>query len=120
MKILISVSAEPVSTVLRKMVATINADVPGHATAGTYTNVSCFGRVAHYLRTNWNDSWKILMFGFDGVEHCCLYTEDGKKLVDTFNGVPKADGYYNRRGECYPNLASIRLSDLSNKVSRLQ
>lgn len=77
------------SVVLTKMATTIDPTV---SRLNGYTNNSCFGRVAHYLKQHWNDTWYILLFGLrepNEVTHCCLYDANGKPVVDTFDGTPK-------------------------------
>ena len=71
------------------MAATILATVPGHKTPGTFTSNSCYGKVAHYLRSHQPENGFILLFGDEhNVSHACIYDNHGRKLVDTFSGHP--------------------------------
>ena len=74
--------------VLTKMATTIS---PSSSNLNGYTSRSCFGKVAHYLKTHRDSTWYILLFGIAGVNevtHCCLYDNDGNRVVDTFDGHP--------------------------------
>ena len=101
-------------TVLVKMATTIDPNV---SSLNGYTNRSCFGRVAHYLKAHTGEpSWYILLFGFKNngeVTHCCLYSNDGERIVDTFDGEPRhtVDGivYIDVNGNEHELLASITL-----------
>ena len=87
-KQLLSVHEDHVNVVLTKMATTINPTV---SELNQYSNRSCFGRVAHYLKDHNDPSWYIMLFGFRDngeVTHCCLYDATGKRIVDTFDGTP--------------------------------
>lgn len=79
--------------VLAKMAATINHASPGPGSPGTYTDSSCYGKVAHFLRNHahLDPDWYLLLFraGTDPhkIAHVCLYDKDGP-VVDTFDGHP--------------------------------
>lgn len=99
--------------VLRKMAATI---APSTSQLNGYTNRSCFGKVAHYLKTNHNPDWYILLFGLrsaNEVTHCCLYDDAGNQIVDTFDGEPKNDGgnivYVDRHQNQHELLISLKV-----------
>jgi hypothetical protein len=116
MKILISLSGDVPHRVLAKMIDTINSDA--ERGSGIFTNKSCYGRVAHYLRNNWEDSWQILMYGEHYVIHCCLYSHSGKKIVDTFNGTPGP--VYTVDGDEIPLLAAIPLHTIKSAIERFK
>ena len=89
MKIHHLLNEENAQTVLMKMATTIDPSTGGE---NGYTNRSCFGRVAHYLKNHRNPNWYIMLFGFVNngeVTHCCLYDNNGTRVVDTFDGAPK-------------------------------
>lgn len=92
MKIRELLCEESAQTVLTKMATTIN---PAVSQLNGYTSRSCFGKVAHYLKTHRDPSWYILLFGIrsaNEVTHCCLYDDVGNRIVDTFDGEPKNVG----------------------------
>lgn len=97
--------------VLVKMATTIN---PASSNMNGYTDRSCFGKVAHYLKSHQNPNWYILLFGIRGareVTHCCLYDEEGTRIVDTFDGAPaNVDGdivYVDKDNKHHELLISI-------------
>ena len=74
--------------VLVKMATTIS---PTSSNLNGYTDKSCFGKVAHYLKDHRAPNWFILLFGIraaNEITHCCLYDTDGNRIVDTFDGYP--------------------------------
>ena len=101
--------------VLVKMANTVVAQDPGHETPGTYTDKSCYGKVAHALRQVWarahldEPNWYILLFssGTDtsNVAHACLYTQTGVKVVDTFPGKP-----VNREGQVLYEVPGVDIN----------
>ena len=116
MRVLLSLSGDVPERVLDKVIATINSEAPT-GTAGIFTNRSCYGKVAHFLRQHWDDNWILYMFGAHYVEHACLYTQSGQKVVDTFSGRLDAAGY-SIQDEDIPLLRKIKLSAIRHKVSR--
>lgn len=105
--------------VLMKMATTID---PSISNLNGYTNRSCFGAVAHYLKTHsYEPSWYILLFGFkdnNEVTHCCLYDEEGNEIVDTFNGhpanTPTGLYYVDEMGNKHALLASLTVRTFVN------
>lgn len=102
---------ESAQIVLTKMATTID---PSVSNLNGYTNRSCFGKVAHFLKQNQNPAWYIMLFGLKSaneVTHCCLYDADGNRVVDTFDGEPQNnDGvitYVDSRGNNHELLASL-------------
>ena len=103
--------------VLETMARTITSDNPGRQTKGTYSDSSCYGKVAHRLRNQANPNWYILLFSFGHpsfkVAHACMYSDSGERVVDTFSGMPtlyQGKLYYERPGydvETYPLLYCI-------------
>ena len=111
MKIIELLNEENSMVVLTKMATTID---PSTSKLNGYTNNSCFGRVAHFLKTNHDPNWYILLFGFQQngeVTHCCLYDDDGNRIVDTFDGEPvnRENGivYLDKHGNEHELLASL-------------
>lgn len=105
--------------VLLKMATTIDPSAGGQ---NGYTNRSCFGKVAHFLKTNRNPNWYILLFGFrenGEVTHCCLYDDAGQRIVDTFDGEPKnVDGnilYIDKHGHEHEMLASLSVAQFEQR-----
>lgn len=119
MKIRHLLNEENAQTVLLKMATTIDPSAGGE---NGYTNRSCFGRVAHYLKSHRDPSWYILLFGFQGngeVTHCCLYDNEGNQIVDTFDGEPRNVGgnivYVDKQGNEHELLASVSVSQFEQR-----
>ena len=105
--------------VLTKMATTID---PSTSNLNGYTNRSCFGKVAHYLKQKRNPEWYIMLFGLrsaNEVTHCCLYTADGVPVVDTFDGEPQRVGgefmYVDSNGNHHELLASLTVGQFINQ-----
>lgn len=107
--------------VLTKMATTINRDVSTH---NQYTDRSCFGKVAHYLKKHRNPEWYIMLFGAGvnrEVTHCCLYDATGAAIIDTFGhgGSPQnVDGnvvYVDADGRHHPLLLSITVGNFCSQ-----
>ena len=103
--------------VLTKMATTINRSV---SDLNQYTDRSCFGKVAHYLKTHKDPNWFIMLFGAGvtrDVTHCCLYDAKGVAIIDTFGhgGSPQnVDGevvYVDADGRYHPLLLSITVGN---------
>lgn len=119
MKIRKLLCEESAQTVLTKMATTID---PSMSQLNGYTNRSCFGKVAHYLRTHRDPSWYILLFGLrsaNEVTHCCLYDDSGTRVVDTFDGEPRnIDGnivYVDRHSHEHELLVSLSVSQFERR-----
>lgn len=117
MELLISVSGavNSLPNVIRKIVKTV---LLPEGSPDTYTkaSMSCYAKVARYLRNEWDNSWTIMFFGGtgDNVAHACLYSPDGKPIVDTFvkTGRPTfKDGklVYEAGAHTYPAVLSMTL-----------
>lgn len=86
MKLFISISAGNPRTVYQKIAATIKRPM---GSVGTYTPNSCYGRVAHTLKTQqFPDTHEILLFSFfdNSVDHAVLVDANLKPIVDTSGG----------------------------------
>ena len=112
---------ENAETVLKKMAFTIDPNKALPMKNG-YTNGSCFGKVAHYLKTNDSGNDYIMIFGIKGadqVTHTCLYSDSGKEVVDTFDGEIVHNGeqivYNDYNGKQHELLASIKVSDFRKR-----
>lgn len=108
------------SVVLRRIAATINNDP-----RNSYTDRSCFGKVAHFLKNHRANDWYILLFGFtdnDEVTHCCLYSSDGKQVVDTFDGKPivtqRGIVYVDKDGHEHELLASVSIPNFERYLTK--
>ena len=119
MKIIELLNEENSMVVLTKMATTID---PSTSKLNGYTNNSCFGRVAHFLKTNHDPNWYILLFGFQQngeVTHCCLYDDDGNRIVDTFDGEPvnRENGivYLDKHGNEHELLASLTVAQFQQR-----
>ena len=119
MKIRELLCEESAQTVLTKMATTID---PRVSTLNGYTNRSCFGKVAHYLKTHRDPNWYILLFGIrsaNEVTHCCLYNDTGKRIVDTFDGAPTNVGgdsvYVDRDGYNHELLTSLTVAQFEQQ-----
>lgn len=119
MKIIELLNEENSMVVLTKMATTID---PSTSKLNGYTNNSCFGRVAHFLKTNHDPNWYILLFGFrqnGEVTHCCLYDDDGNRIVDTFDGEPvnRENGivYLDKHGNEHELLASLTVAQFQQR-----
>lgn len=119
MKIRQLLTEETAMVVLTKMATTID---PSASKLNGYTNNSCFGRVAHYLKQHRNPDWYILLFGFQEngeVTHCCLYDNDGNRVVDTFDGAPKNIGgnivYVDKHNNEHELLASMNVAQFEQR-----
>lgn len=119
MKIRQLLTEENATTVLTKMATTID---PSASQLNGYTNNSCFGRVAHYLKTHRDPNWYILLFGFrenGEVTHCCLYDNEGNRIVDTFDGEPKNLGgnivYVDKHGNEHELLVSLSVTQFEQR-----
>lgn len=120
-KLLISLSVGHSKDVLAKIALTISHASPGRSRSGTgtYSRDSCYGKIAWYLREHksWNPSDTILLFGvskdMQDVAHACLYSDQGKVIVDTFKGKPvNVDGsivYRTNSGSDYALIAAVTL-----------
>lgn len=120
MRLHISLSTDYPVEIVRKLLATINSkEVPTGHIRGTFSKGNCYGNVAHYLRDHWDDSWVLWLFGhkLHGVTHCCLYTQNGVKVVDTFSGKPTTEGYL-IPGDSIDLIAHMPLSALRPKITR--
>ena len=113
MKICELLCEESAQLVLTKMATTIDPTV---SRLNGYSNRSCFGKVAHYLRAHRDPSWYIMLFGFVNnkeVTHCCLYDDAGNRIVDTFDGSPQRIDdtivYVDKQGHHHEYLTSISI-----------
>jgi hypothetical protein len=110
--------SDPISHVLRNIIATIDTNSSGRSVKFVFTDESCYGQIGHYLSNHWDDSWTIFFFGVHGVDHACLYSQDGKPIVDTFSGRVTADGYVTTGHVVYPMLGYIQLSKIRSYIRR--
>lgn len=126
MRIADLLTEERVDRVKAKMAFTIDpAHVRVPVTNG-YTNVSCFGKVSHYLRNNQTDPEAlILLFGFADnkeVTHVCLFDQNKQTmLVDTFEGniVKRDDGkvvYRDKNNDDHELIQSISVRNFMREM----
>lgn len=88
-------SAQTVDEVLRKIAATIADDPQRYGVANVYTAKSCYGAVAHHLKTHpkLKDGF-IMLFAVsedydDIVSHALLMGNSGKAIIDQFEAQGK-------------------------------
>lgn len=89
MKLLISLSAASLRDVLAMMRHTIATDADWRKVdAGVYTPKSCYGAVAHYLKSNSPDGLTVMVFGLgQWVSHVILVDDHGRYVVNTVPGT---------------------------------
>ena len=119
MRITQILNEESADVVLTKIAATID---PAATNLRGYTNRSCFGKVAHYLKRRRDPSWYIMLFGLKSaneVTHCCLYDTNGNRVIDTFDGEPVNQKgqimYVDKQGNEHELLASITVQRFMNQ-----
>ncbi len=86
-------SRSPYQIVLAKIAATITGDPARFnvefKNGKGYSNQSCYGSVAHYLRRHRHAPAHIMLFGStatDDVTHCLLVDDAGTFIVNTMPG----------------------------------
>lgn len=118
MQIFISTSADKLDNVLQLMINTIQLPKGSKNTYGS-ASTSCYAQVAKYLRTHFHPTWQLMFFGghADNVSHCCLYSDSGEPIVDSYleHGgkleVLNNKLHYTTPKESYPVLMSVTMAD---------
>lgn len=117
MHLLLSISAASLFDVLRKMRHTIASDADWRKKdSGIYTPDSCYGAVAHYLKSNRPDGLTVMIFGTgQWVSHALLVDEHGDYPVNTVPGKVRkmADKivFHQRDGQLHNLLYSRNAKD---------
>lgn len=121
MKLLISLSAASLRDVLTKMKHTIHSTADWRKMdSGIYTPNSCYGAVAHYLKTNKPDGLTVMAFGLgQWLSHVLLVDEHGNYKVNTEPGeIRILDGrivFQQRDGKIHELIYSRRAVDFLTK-----